>query len=72
MNKKTRKKLSREKKIWAYNLAKRKKAEREIANLEHEIKKIQNTQDQIVNPKSEKELQRIELSKEQKESKEII
>lgn len=63
MNKKTKKKLTRQKRIWEYTVAKRKKSEREIAKMEREVEKIQNSSPQIVRSSSEKELTRIELAK---------
>ena len=43
MNKKTQKKLTRQKRIWEYNVAKRKQSERQIAKLEREVEQIQNS-----------------------------
>lgn len=67
MNKKTKKNLTRQKRIWEYSVAKRKKNEREIAKMEREVEKMQNYEPQIVKKTSTKELERIELSKLPKE-----
>ena len=67
MNKKTKKKLTRQKRIWDYSVSQRKKNEREIAKMEREVEKMQNYEPQIVKKTSVKELERIELSKLPKE-----
>ena len=67
MNKKSQKKLSRQKRIWEYSLAKRKRTEREIAKLEREVEKIQNSTPQIIRVSNEQELAREEMSRKPKE-----
>lgn len=67
MNKKTKQKLTRQKKIWEYNVAKRKKTEREIASMEREVEKIQNSTPQAIRSSNKKELAREEMSRKPKE-----
>lgn len=67
MNKKTSKKLTRQKRIWEYAVAKRRRSEREIAKMEREVEKIQNSTPQVIRNTSEKELTRAELSKQETE-----
>jgi len=67
MNKKTQKKLTRQKRIWEYNVAKRKKSEREIAVMEREVEKIQNSTPQVIRSSNQKELAREENSRKPKE-----
>jgi hypothetical protein len=71
MNKKTQKKLTRQKRIWEYNVAKRKQSERQIAKLEREVEQIQNSTPQVIRSSSEKELTRAELAKQPKEERVI-
>jgi hypothetical protein len=67
MNKKTQKKLTRQKRIWEYNVAKRKRTEREIAAMEREVEKIQNSTPQAIRSSNKKELTREENSRKPKE-----
>lgn len=71
MNKKTQKKLTRQKRIWEYNVAKRKQSERQIAKMEREVEQIQNSTPQAIRNTSEKELARAELAKTPKEERVI-
>ena len=71
MNKKTKEKLTRQKRIWEYTVAKRKQSERQIAKMEHEVEQIQNSTPQAVRNTSEKELARVELAKQPKEERAI-
>lgn len=67
MNKKTQEKLTRQKRIWEYNVAKRKKTEREIAAMEREVEKIQNATPQAIRSSNQKELAREEMSRKPKD-----
>lgn len=71
MNKKSHKKLTRQKRIWEYSVAQRRKAEREISKMEHEVQKIQNSTPQAIKTTSEKELARVEASKQPKQQHHI-
>ena len=72
MNIKKIKKLKKEKRIWAINKDKKISAKRQTEKMEREIEKLQNTSHQIVNPKNEKELERIRLSKIPKQKNDIL
>lgn len=71
MNKKTEKKLTRQKQICEYNLAKRKKTEREISKMEREVEKIQNFTPQVIRESNKKELDRVAISKTPKNKSDI-
>lgn len=72
MNTKTKKKLTKEKKIWAANKDKKISANRQTKKLEREIDKLQNSSTQIVNSENQSEIERIRLSKTPKQKKEIL
>lgn len=69
MNKKTENKLTRQKRIWEYSVAKRKASEREISRLEREVEKIQNSTPQAVRESSSEELARVEKARQPKEQR---
>jgi len=72
MNIKTKKKLKKEKKIWAVNKDKKISAKNQTEKMQREIEKLQNRSSQIVNSENEKEIERIRLSKTPKQKTEIL
>jgi stress response protein SCP2 len=72
MNTKTKKKLKKEKKIWAINKDKKISAKNQTEKMQREIEKLQNRSSQIVNSENEKEIERIRLSKTPKQKTEIL
>jgi stress response protein SCP2 len=72
MNTKTKKKLKKEKKIWAINKDKKISAKNQTEKMQREIEKLQNRSSQIVNSENEKEIERIRLSKTPRQKTEIL